>query len=142
MGNISSLNNKTNIKAVILKKLNKEEFKKNFLIDNKGQENVIYFSESNAKFINSVAPFGFFKSEDEAIDILMDTLRDNVDAVAEWLLSGKTVLVINHTFNKEIGFIFDENEKPVSTTDVALFLNRSENSEVGFYVKNFTPNKK
>jgi hypothetical protein len=142
MNKIFSHQDKASAKALILEKLNIKNLQDDFLVNDKNEKTTIFFSEKDAKAINKLAPFGFFKTEEDAEDTLLNTLLDNIDVISDWLVSSDSNLTITSQFNKHVGFVFDKNENAVPSNTAIAFLKKSKNelSTLGFYVINFTPN--
>ena len=90
-------------------------------IDGKGE--IIWTSKGeNCKYV------ALFNTDDKAREILVATLHDNIDAIAEWLVTDSPEIKISSTFNEPVGFVFDENENPITTNTVFAFLRKSKSS--------------
>ena len=141
MSNIFSFGNKVEAKKHILSKLSKENLSQDFLLNDRGRQTAIYFNEEQARIANAFTSFGFFESEDKARETLVMTLRNNIDVISEWLLTDSPEIKISSTFNEPIGFVFDENEKPIATNTVLSFLRKgkSDLQTFGFYVSVYSP---
>lgn len=142
MKNLKLFINETDAVELVKNLINNEtEFAK-ILVDEKGQTKKYSTNEEDAKLFSHITPTSYCPDEELAKNLIKIIMNENVDKIANWLLSTNPVLKIRYNSESVIGYKINSPEDDKKSLYNALLTIRKDieyKTEHGFYVAGIIP---
>ena len=102
-----------------------------------------YLEEHVVVISAKLAPTGIFASEELCDQLLKQTIIENIDNIAKFVIKKVPMTIFTNEHKENIGLVVQvasENEiTKTPTHKTALFISKHNESKAGFYVSMFTP---
>jgi hypothetical protein len=120
---------------------NETEFRK-ILVDEKGQCKKYSTSEEDAKLFSNITPTSYCPDEELTKNLIKIIMNENINKIANWLLSTNPVLKIKYNSESIIGYKInfpEDNKRPLNNALLTIRKDVDYKTEHGFYVAGIIP---
>jgi hypothetical protein len=143
MPNILKHETAEDVKREVLDTLQKNNWKEILCTTPKGTYINPYQNAQTIVASAKMSPVGVFESETFCDNMLRQTIIENLDDIARFVIRGVPMKIFVTEYEENIGFvaqvISDTQITKTTTYKTALYISKHKDSEAGFYISAFTP---